>query len=267
VAFGASVTQATPAVIPGYGLLVRAVEAYGKHFGDTSIPNYPGVEALQGPYTARPYGWSPIQYFVADQGGPEALRRITFMGSYFPRNEKTLGSYQVTQMLDGDAQQTFNTASLIVGVDAFYWDAIANNCGYGNDEGVEPLIVRLISEAKEKGITLVLGNVPHEVPTNVKIDSDRTGLQIFWWAPKPQCADSINTTLEANCTAENGCYIVGLKGLTDDLNCGWKLPVGKSKYGLYELRPDGVHLSDKGAEFVSDQIRRAMVQNPPKCQE
>ncbi len=258
VAFGASVTQATPTIIPGYKAIVSGIETYGKYFGDQTLPK---VDVSQ-PYRIRPYGDSPARIFVGQRGPKGASSRITYMGSYFTQNQAGLGSSQIQTMLYGKSRALFESASLIVGVDAFYWDSIWGNCG---PNGVEPIIRDLIEQASQRGTILMLGTVPHEVGANVRIDSNRVGIDGLWYAPQPECTDSINQTLNDYCTPDRGCYIVDLKGTVDDLNCGYKLPVNTGKYGLYELRPDGVHLSDFGSQYIADLMTKALKQNPPTC--
>jgi hypothetical protein len=264
IAFGASVTQATAYMIPGYRAVVRGVELYGSHFGDTTLP-----QDLSSPlrtYTPRPFGLSPVRYLVKQLADKKALDRITYIGSYVTQTGEDLGSSQMLSMMQGERQELFNSASLIVGVDAFYWDSIWQNCGYGSGAGAEPIIAAFIQEAKKRGITLILGNVPNENSANVRIDSHRTGVPGFWYPPKPQCSDSINATLNRFCTPQNGCYIADLKSLAEDVNCGQKVALSDgSSYSLFELRPDGVHLSDKGSRYLAELMAKVLERNPPTC--
>ena len=168
--------------------------------------------------------------------------------------------------MDGDKQSVFQKTSLVIGIDAFYWDAVQANCG-GGPGTAELAIAELIQKAKATGTTLVLGNVPHENRQNIRIDSERLGISGMWYPLDVPCTDSINNTLQTLCTLENNCYIVDIKGMVDDLNCGMKLKLANGEaYGLYEMRPDGVQLSDKGAVYVSEKIMAQMEAHPPQCQ-
>ncbi len=113
---------------------------------------------------------------------------------------------------------------------------------------------------------MILGNVPFENPATVRIDSDRIGIPGLWYPPDVTCARRINEVLAESCLAQNGCYIVDLKGAVDDLQCGKKLKLRNGEeFSLYEMRPDGVHMSDKGARYIGELMIRAFEASPPKC--
>ena len=264
VAFGASLTQATPSLIPGYAAFADGVQAYDDWFHNHLIPS--DRKSPLNRYAMRPYGGSPVRELVKAYSGSWSFNRIKYIGTYVTRNDQGLGSAQIVRLLAGNRASLFKSASMIVGVDAFYWDSIMENCGYGNGAGVEPLIPALISAAKRQGTNLILGTVPFENSYNVKIASDRTGVNGLWYAPDPRCSESINQTLKQFCTVENGCYLVDLKAAVDGLNCGERMPLKDgSTQNLFELRPDGVHLSDKGSTFISELMIDALEQNPPSC--
>lgn len=264
VAFGASVTQATPYVIPGWSTAVGGVETYGKVFGDSRLPKDNGSSLNK--YTPRNFGLSPVRYLVKKYAGKSGLKNIKYVGSYITNSEKDLGSSQIQSLLDGERRALFDSATILVGVDAFYWDAIWGNCGYGTDTGAEAVIPRLVDEAKRLGKIVILGTVPLENPANVKIDSNRTGVGGLWYAPNPRCAESINQTLAEYCKPTDNCYIADLHAAVEDLNCGKKLPMRDgTSYGHYEFRPDGVHMSDKGARYISELMMTALEAHPPEC--
>src|SRR4051812_7497770 len=63
VAFGVSVTMATPTLIPGYKGIVAGAEAYGKRFGDRDFPNLKFDSPLNN-YESQEYGKSPVAYLL-----------------------------------------------------------------------------------------------------------------------------------------------------------------------------------------------------------
>jgi hypothetical protein len=259
VAFGASVTQATFNTIPGMRPLVWGIETYGRWFGDQDLSPLKFNSPLKN-YRARGFGPSPVQYLVEELGGNR--NQITYIGSYVTNKYEDLGSAQILSLLQGERRPLFDKATLLVGVDAFYWDAIWNKCD-GPDYGPEGILRMLIREAKRTGKVVVLGTVPQEIPVNVRIDSRRTGVKGLWQTPNPSCVRSLNRTLHQYCTPDQNCYLVDLKAFVDDLNCGIKIKLKDgSEYGLFELRPDGVHQSDAGARAIAEKIIEAFERNP-----
>lgn len=193
------------------------------------------------------------------------------------------GTGQIEHLLDGDNRQSFETASILLGVDLFYWDAIWGLCGYGmakmrqvSIKGVgkkrarmdtEYQIERLIARAKAAKKTLVLGTLPYEDPNKVLINSDVTGVQGFWYPQKYQCVRSINETLKQRCLVKDGCYLFDMGALARDLNEGKMLHVESEKQDidLYQARPDGVHLSYLGSKAAAERMVELFEKNPPSC--
>lgn len=267
VAFGASVTQATPAFVPAYAGIVSGVELYGDRYGKkVSSPASETIAPL--PSSTRPFGLSPVRYIVKTLGGKAALENVTYLGKFFTNSREDLGSTQAESLLGGTNRAAFADATLVVGVDAFYWDAIFNNCAYGRSGGVEGTIQRLTQAAKASGKVLILGNVPVENENNVRINNRRTTVNAFWWPPVPSCVTSINATLERECKEDQGCYIVDLFQTAKRLNHGEQLQLASEpgqNYGLYDMRPDGVHMSDKGSRYIAELALRALQAHPPTC--
>jgi hypothetical protein len=258
VAFGASVTQATFNTIPGMRSFVWGIETYGNWFGEQQALKF--NSPLKN-YRARSFGPSPVQYLVEQLGGKR--NQITYIASYTTDKTADLGSSQILSLIEGERKPLFEKATMLVGVDAFYWDAIWDNCGYGRVHGAENTIPALISEAKRMNKVVVLGTIPQEIPVNVRIDSQRTGVKGLWYAPNIRCAQSLNRTLAQYCTPAQNCYLVDLKKFVDDLNCGMKVKLKDgSEYSLFELRPDGIHQSDAGARAIAERIIDALEQDP-----
>ncbi len=262
VGFGASVTQSTPALIPGYQALVWGAEMYEAIGGEWSLPGSRNSPIYN--YTSRGYGPSPVEILVKDYLGWQGLKNINYIGAYFTQSENDLGSAQVQALLHGDKVSLYEQASLLVGFDAFYWDAIHGNCG--GDAGVESIIRELIERSKSRGQTLILGTVPFENPATVRIASVRTGVHGLWYAPEVKCAARINDTLHQFCHSTNGCYLVDLKAAVGELRCGKKLRLRNGEaFGLFEMRPDGVHMSDVGSRFLAEMAMDALEKDPPSC--
>jgi hypothetical protein len=233
-------------------------ETYGRVFGDYRKPR-------DLPRTPRPFGLSPVRYLVKSVAGRAGLSKVTYISEFFPNGEDSLGSTQIVRMLNGSERPLFDQASLIVGVDAFYWDAISDNCGPGLDQTITALIER----ARDAGKTLILGTVPIEDPAKVRINSDAIGINM-WWPPVPECAIRINQLLNRRCTEANRCLVVDLAAAVARLNAGESLPLGDGgRYDYYQMRPDGVHLSDKGSRYVAElmvtELRKTATWPRPQC--
>ena len=244
--------------IPGYGGLVSGIDFVGKFRGPKPIlDNYKSPLLARG---TRSFGKSPIQYLVPDQS------HVHYLGAYVTNSWKKLGSGQIEALLYGERRELLDNTSLLIGIDAFYWDAIWGTCRKPNRFGVEDLIARLITESSQRGLPLVLGNVPHENPANILIDSEQVGIKGLWSSQDPDCVDSINRTLTDLCTPANDCYLLDVKGMVDDLNCGKSLALNNGRaYSLFQARPDGVHLSDVASQYVSEQIIKLFEADPPRC--
>lgn len=184
-----------------------------------------------------------------------------------------IGTGQIESFLGEDAplKDAYKESSIIMGIDLFYWDAVLDYCGHGgalthNVTGkrvdTEHRIRLLTEQAKQDGKVLMLGTVPYDSSEKVFLHSHITG----WNAPDPSCVYSINSTLRYHCREENNCYIVDLEEMVEKLYAGEKLSLkGGSSYDLYQMRPDGVHLSDKGSQYVTEQMIDMLETNPPVC--
>lgn len=231
---------------------------------------YTGIQALaliRGVFSIGYFGPGPHHQLLSDYANQGLFAKIYRNYSVMFTNEPEYwGSAQIFKLIKGSERPAFDRSSLIIGVDAFYWDAIQENCGE-HPRSAENAIIQLVNEAREKKIKLILGNVPDEEPKSVIIDSERLGIPGLWYKPDVTCALSINATLERVCLPENGCYVVDLYSMAARLNEGKKLSLKDgSAWGLYRLRPDGVHLSFKGSRYVAEQIIDALEAHPPVCQ-
>jgi hypothetical protein len=249
VTFGASITAETAMLLPGYHTLMSA-RALAR--GIFYLPNF---------------GVSPTHILLGSYAHKLPFEMGLNISKFSTNSGFDFGASQVFEMLRGKYKDEFDKASIVMSVDAFYWDAIANECGYGRYAGAEDVIEVLISTAHAQNKALILGNVPHEDPSKVLIDSKTLGIPGLWYNPVPACVTSINETLERLCTVENGCYLVDMASWVAILNGGGTLPLNGKQYGLYWIRPDGVHLSMYGSELVYQKIVEALETHPPSCEE
>ena len=232
------------------------------------------VVPIWGPFTALfygarsgPYGGSPSSDFISHYRNrgllfaapqykvgnkmPESIARFTTI------TERDTGSGQVESLLTGENKELFQKSSLIIGVDLFYWDAIWDLCEYEENpqSGSEFQMIKLIKATRDSGKILMLGNIPHEDASLVKVNSGVPEKGI-WWPQTSACVDSINQTLSRNCTIENRCYLVDMVAMPQLL--------GKD-FSYEDIRPDGVHLSRLGSELVAKEMIKKFENNPPQC--
>lgn len=200
------------------------------------------------------------------------------LSSILTRSEEQTGTGQVQRLLDGDRKENFKNSSIVLGVDLFYWDAIFDLCGYGIARmrmvrgspvrtDTEFQMERLIEAAQKSGKILFLGTLPHENPDLVKINSETSGIPGFWRSQSSRCVESINYQLRKKCTPEKNCFLMEFEKLAKMLNEGKKLHVKSENkdIGLYEARPDGVHLSYLGSKYAAEQMRQAFEVHAPRC--
>lgn len=242
------------------------------------------------------YRGSPSQFFLAhyraqdaEFAGPEyqsGSGQILNLAYGLSSHLEHSGSGQIENMLSGDRKEAFDRASIVVGVDLMYWDAIWNLCGYGEpvrrnikkgDAKVpermdaEYQLARLISAAKRAGKVLVLGKLPFEDPDKVMINSARTGVPGFWYPQHQACVRSLNRVMTEHCRDDaegRGCYLVPVDDVVAKLNKGEKIFVSSLgvSLDLYGARPDGVHLSYGGSRGLAELMIERFEQNPPRCQ-
>ena len=184
----------------------------------------------------------------------------------FASDDTHSGAYQIKFLLDknGKNKSAYEKASVIFGIDLFYWDAVWDDCGNGQ-RNVEYQIERLIKTAKEDGKILILGTVPYDEGSKVFIDSERVGIEGLWYPPTPSCVSSINDVIRNNCIERNNCYIIDLESIVSHLYSGESVDVRGVPHDLHSLRPDGVHLSKTGTIFLADEIIKILESNPPSC--
>lgn len=250
MSFGASITAATPTLLPLYKKAVNALAIYRKR--RFLLPDFG-----QSPATLLNFYYARIPLYTSTPN----------LAPMFVKEQEDLGSSQIQEMLEGKYRETFQRSSLVIGVDAFYWDAIWENCGTGAMFTAEEAIDRLTNEARKTKKTLILGNVPDENPDNVLIDSEALGINGLWYRPNPVCVERINRKLQESCHTRDNCYIIDFFSMVAELNAGRTLKLNDgSSFDLLSMRPDGVHLSVYGSRFVYEQMVKLLEENPPVCE-
>ena len=235
-----------------------------------------GASVTQG--TMRRIGLNLLFPFVRDGGGtfdmgPASKLKWEYGNMRILRDFSVgfgdpTGAMQIEEMLNEDLEPNVKKSTAIVGVDAFYWDAVRDSCRGG---WPQVMIPRLTEYAREKGIILFLGTVPYEDPHKVYWYNrytwieDKIGRQA-WRQPVPHCVHMINTLVRRHCLAENQCYISDMESAVKTINNGGTLTLNDGRsFSRKQLRPDGVHLSAYGSEYMRDEMLNELAKNPPLC--
>lgn len=255
---GASLTAATPNKIILWNEIISL--AFGAPYHSMGIN--PGA------VVARKYRGNLLEKQLTRHGSKciQGVCRSENLAFMFTIDDTHSGAYQIEFLLDenGKNRSAYEKASVIFGLDLFYWDAVWDDCSRGQLD-VEYQIQRLIESAGEDGKTLILGTVPYDEGGKVFIDSERIGIEGFWYQPTPSCVSSINDVIRNNCREYNNCYVVDLERIVNHLYSGHSVDVRGVPHGLHSLRPDGVHLSKVGTLFLADTIVEILEANPPRC--
>lgn len=161
----------------------------------------------------------------------------------------------------------FNQATAMVGIDAFYMSVVFNECRDYAQGALENTLHRLVQKAFHNQKILILGNVPKEDWSKVKLLS-----RMIVQNKNESCRKRINSALKKACFPQLGCYIVDLEKIVSDLNTDGHLTLndgrkilqkGKFLFREYnEVRPDGINLSPLGTEYVVEQILESMKVKP-----
>ena len=255
---GASLTAATPRILLLWNEIISV--AFGAPYHSMGVN--------PGSVVAQKYRGAFLERKLARHGS-NRVKKISHgenLAAVFASDETHSGTYQIKFLLDenGENRSAYEKASIIFGIDLFYWDAVWDTCG-NSQLGVEYQIERLIESAKEDGKTLILGTVPYDEGSKVFIDSERVGIDGLWYQPTPSCVSSINDVIRNNCKEYNNCYIIDLERIVSHLYSGESVDVRGVPHDLHSLRPDGVHLSETGTIFLADKIISMLESHPPSC--
>lgn len=188
-------------------------------------------------------------------------------GNFNNENTKLRGGwyFEHTQELFGDSEETekMKQSSLMLSMDAFYWDSIDGEASFTADNTCAQSIQAMrdvVGFAKENEIPLVLSNIPAEVGTPVGfLVRQASG----WREPFSACYEVFNTELEAECLASNQCFIVDIDNVVAQLNQEENPGVlwNDETFTREDLRTsDAVHLTDLGNEYIAHLIEQAIIE-------
>ena len=177
-----------------------------------------------------------------------------------------LGSEQIEKIL-GEDRSTFDQASVVIGVDLFYWDAILANEDASLCEAAKEALNQLVIAAAGQDKPLIIGNIPDEKEENV-LDQFRQAVPA-WKPPLTSCREDLNNHISQACDAEMDCYVVDFFNIVNDLNDDGEIIVpegeGEVSYELSKVRTDGVHLTEVGSMILQNHIKDKLNTKRPQC--
>ncbi len=272
---GAAITARFPEMFPGssYNIAMRMmIDEKGQQvskIGGRRIKGSPSSNFLQhygrGSFLSRwlfaSTGINTASWFGRDVEKDSVESKVRDRLGW---NNMSDGADQIAELLDGRNRPNFDRASIIFAVDLMYWDAMHEGCE--TNEYPEFMARRLIHASATAGKPLFIGTVPKEDAAKVPINSLTSGVEGVWYPIRHECAQKINDVIRENCVTSNACYIVDLEAMAAELNADKQLFVKKQNRGFNrrQMRPDGVHISEVGAQYVFEKMQEAFEANPPQ---
>lgn len=174
---------------------------------------------------------------------------------------------------DGDSRrisymnELFDKSTAIVGVDAFYMSVVFNECEDYGSANINWVIDKFVQKSYDAGKVLVLGSVPKEDYSKVKLVA-----KMVVKHENESCRQMINSALYYSCQPSRNCYINDIEGIVAELNTTGKLTLNdgtvllaSTGFPFYsnEARPDGINLSERGVQVLVEDILEKLAANPP----
>jgi len=250
---GASITKPLAGITPGYNFLIALMaDIQGK-----------GILRLN-------IGPSPVDLLLNTYGAKVQRKDYTNLAIARTTSYLDFGSRQLKNLIEGkELRPKFEAATVIFGLDLFYWDAMAGNCK--PEDRIHEWIPELINQSNYHGIYTILATLPEEDPKQVLINTE--GFILFsnpiyeipmWYPLHLNCVRMFNAELKKHCRIEKKCYLIDIDADVQTLNSGGTLRLRNGRsYRRYAMRPDGVHLSNLGSIYIMEKMMDALEENPP----
>jgi len=132
------------------------------------------------------------------------------------------------------ADEDFARASVVVGVDLFFWDSVR-----GCDAGLAA-VDDLFARDKPRRTPLVIGNIPA--------------------LRESSCRERLNARIAAGCKAAPACALLDLDAMYKEAAAAGGADLDGRRHALSEILPDGLHLSDVGSELVARKLAATALQ-------
>ena len=124
----------------------------------------------------------------------------------------------------------------VIAVDLFFWDSTL-----GSPTASIAALKKLVDQVKKQNLPIVLGEIPELLPGR---QSQRSRL---------------NSELQNACASYDKCRLMPFIDLHAKVMRDGFLMIGGKRYGLRELLPDGLHLSETASDYLADQMRDVLL--------
>jgi hypothetical protein len=173
--------------------------------------------------------------------------------------------------------QVYARASSLVGIDAFYMLATSTFQNW-QDTDLQLTLNYFTRKIAQDHKVLILGTVPKDkynqfsIPYRLSVPTQLEDRRQF-----------INRALRSECLQERNCYLVDIEAMVNELNTTGHLYLKdgtqldrdlsqtKRKTGVLTfahpdllVRPDGLNLSNRGTQYVVENILDLLAKNPPR---
>jgi hypothetical protein len=142
--------------------------------------------------------------------------------------------------------------SIVVAIDLFFWDTlpIAADGRSSPPDCSDSLaaLERVLGTQRSTLVPLVIGNVP---PLRTSFE----GIRNFFG--NRSCRQRINDQLASGCKAATGCHVLDLDQAYRQLSSKGISYHGRN-HSTSDFLPDGLHLSEIGSQYVSEQITKLL---------
>jgi hypothetical protein len=119
--------------------------------------------------------------------------------------------------------------TIVIAVDLFFWDS-----ALPRPSASITALDHLLREVRERGIPLVLGEIPELLPGH------QPGRNI------------LNTAIRRAAAEYPACAVMPFERLFQQVMRDGYLEIRGKRYGLFDLVPDGLHLASFAGDFLAD---------------
>jgi len=184
-------------------------------------------------------GASVSSDFRTASPGRRVARRLGTEGSLVEKARAGASGASIVPTLTDD---DFATATVVIGVDLFYWDS-RRDCAGGL-----AAVDAFFKLAAVHRTPVVIGNVP--------------ALRAGPFGGGGACRDPLNARIAAACAAAPGCALLDLDKLWSQAAAAGGLKIDGRRYTSAELLPDGLHPSDVASESIAERIVALVDETP-----
>lgn len=125
--------------------------------------------------------------------------------------------------------------SVVVAMDLFFWDSLAPD-----PQASRAALLSLVARTGARGTPVVIGNIPELLPG------------------RQPSRRKLNALIRQQAGESPHCRVLDLDSLHRRVLRDGYLTIGARRRGLFDLIPDGLHLSDEAADHLADLVAHAL---------